>query len=61
MKEESLRIGERLLNQMPEIREENEIKWNEKGTGENFRLLCILLKGNAIRTKTLNLFGNNHS
>ena len=59
VKEEALRIGERFLNQMPEIREENEIKW-KKGTGESFRLLCTLLKGNAIRTKTLNLYSNNH-
>ena len=57
MKEEALRIGERLLNQMPEIREEDKILWNEKGAGENFRLLCTLLKGNAIPTKLLNLDG----
>ena len=43
---------------MPELKTKEELYWNEKGTGENLRLLCELLKGNAIPTKTLNLTGD---
>ena len=46
---------------MPEIKEKDEIRWNEVGTGMNFELLCTLLKGNVIPTKTLDLGGNIHS
>ena len=52
MEEKALQLGARLLNEMPELRTNNYINWNKDGFGENFRLLCILLKGNAIKTKT---------
>ena len=60
MKEEALRLKELLLNQIPEIKEKDKIRWKEVGTRMNFKLLCIFLKENAIPTKTLNLMGNKH-
>ena len=55
VKEEALRLGEGLLNEMPELRTNDYISWNKEGVGENFRMLCILLKGNAIPTQSLDL------
>ncbi len=40
---------------MPELKTKEEIEWCEEGAGENLRMLCELLKGNAIPTKTLDL------
>ena len=57
VKEEALRIGEELLNKMPEIKEKDKIRWNKKGAGQNFRLLCTLLKENAVPMKTLIIHG----
>ena len=54
-KEEALKRGEELLRKHPELRDETEVRWSEKGAGENFAMLCELLKGNAIPTKTLDL------
>ena len=50
-----MRIGKELLNKMPELKTKNEIQWKEEGAGENLRLLCVLLEGNAVPTKTLDL------
>ena len=57
-KEEVLKRGEELLRKHPELRNKTEVGWSEKGAGENFAMLCELLKGNAIPTKTLNLNGD---
>ena len=51
---EALRKASGLLSKMPELKTEEVITWMEKGAGENFRLLCTLLKRNAIPTKRLN-------
>ena len=57
-KGEALRVGEKLLKKMPELRTKDEISWEEKGAEENIRMLCELLKGNAIPTKILDIYGN---
>ena len=49
-----------LSNKMPELKTEEEIYWRENGAGETFKLLCTLLKGNAIPTKALNLWCNKY-
>lgn len=58
MDEETWKKGEELIKRIPELKTNNEIKWREKGAGENFRLMCELLKANAIPTKELNLYGD---
>ena len=55
MKEEAMRIGGGLLNKMPELKTNNEVEW-KKGAGEDFKSLCVLLKGNAIPTRNLKLY-----
>ena len=51
----ALEIGEKLLKMMPELKTEDEIRWDEEEAGENFRLLCKLFKGNVIPTKKLDV------
>ena len=51
--------GKELLKKMPQLQTDETINWEEKGAGENLRLLCSLLKVNETPTKTLNLFGKN--
>ena len=46
----------RLLDKMPELKTAKEIYWEETGAGKNLRLLCTLLKENAIPTETLNFY-----
>ena len=55
MDEETWKKGEELIKRIPELKTNNEIRWREKGAGENFRLMCELLKANAIPTKELDL------
>ena len=57
MDEETWKKGEELIKNMPYLKTNYKIEWKEKGTGENFILLCALLKGNAVRAKILNLNG----
>jgi len=38
---------------MPKLKIGAEMRWKEKGAGENFLLLCELIKENAISTKKL--------
>jgi len=42
-----------LCKKIPELKTDPYLSWKEKGT--NFALLCELLKGNALPTKSLNL------
>ena len=58
MDEETWKKGEELIKRIPELKTDNEIIWIETGAGENFRLMCELLKANAIPTKALNLYGD---
>ena len=58
MDEETWKKGEELIKRKTELKTNCEIRWSEEGTGDNFILLCELLKGNAISTKTLDLFGD---
>ena len=53
MKEEALKSGQELLKKMPELSKNEIIVWKEKVEGENFRILCTLLKANAIPMKIL--------
>ena len=55
MDEETWKKGEELIKKMPELKTNYEIRWSEEGTGDNFIVLCELLKGNAIATKELYL------
>ena len=55
MNEETWKKGEELVKKMPKLKTNCNIEWRERGAGENFILLCELLKGNAIPTKELNL------
>ncbi len=50
-------VGGELLEKMPELKTKNEIRWEEEGVGKNFRILCELLKRNAIPAKIMNLNG----
>ena len=54
-KEEALKKGEELLRKQPDLKTKTEYTWSKKGAGPNFVMLCELLKGNAIPTKTLDL------
>jgi len=56
--EETWKKGEELIRKIPELKTNNEVRRREKGAGENFRLLCELLKRNALPTKVLNLRGD---
>ncbi len=58
MGEETWKKGRGLLDKMPELKTKEEIRWSEKGAGENLRSLCTLLKVNAIPTKKLDLTGD---
>ena len=53
--EETWTKGGELIKRIPEIKTNSEVKWIEEGVGDNFKVLCALLKGNAIPTKILNL------
>ena len=55
MDEETWKKGEELVKKMPKLKTNCNIEWRERGAGENFILLCELLKGNAIPTKDLDL------
>ena len=55
MKEEALKKGEELLRRQPDLKTKTEVGWSEKGTGQNFIMLCELLGGNAIPATNLNL------
>ncbi len=48
-------IGKKLLKKMPKLKTDHTVRWGEEGAGENLRLLCELLKGNAIPVKRLDL------
>jgi len=56
--EETWKEYEELIKKFPELITNNEIRWREKGAGDNFRLMCELLKENAIPTQTLVLSGD---
>ena len=53
MNKETWKKGEELMKKMPELKTNSEIRWREEEVGDNFILLCELLKGNAIPTKRL--------
>ena len=53
MDEETWKKGGELVEKMPELKTVVRVEWREKGAGDNFMLLCALLKGNAIPTKRL--------
>ena len=55
MDEETWKKGEELVKKMSELKTDCNIEWRERGAGENFILLCELLKGNAIPMKSLDL------
>ena len=55
MDEETWKKGEELIKKMPKLKTDNWVGWNERGVGDNFMLLCTLLKGNAIPAKGLYL------
>ena len=55
---EDLKEGGKLLKRRPKLKPEEELRWKEEGAGEKLRMLCELLKGNAIPTKSLNLVGD---
>ena len=61
MDEETWKKGEELKKRIPELKTNNVIIWRDNGAGENFRLMCKLLKANAIPTKALNLFSDENS
>ena len=56
--EETWKKGEELIKMMPYLKTNSEIRWKEIGGGDNFMLLCELLKGNAVPTKMLNLISD---
>ena len=58
MDEETWKKGEELFEKIPDLKTDCEVVWGEEGTGKNFMLLCELLKGNAIPSKSLNLSGD---
>ena len=45
--------GGGLLTAMPELKTERDICWSESGAGEKLKSMCVLLEGNAIPTKIL--------
>jgi len=47
-----------LVKKSPGLKTNSDIWWNEKGAGENLKLLCELLKGNAIQAKALFVNGD---
>ena len=49
---------EELIKNMPYLKTNCEIRQSEEGVGDNFILLCELLKGNAIPTRKQNLSGD---
>ena len=55
MDKKTWKKGEELIKKMPELKTNREIIWSEEGERENFMLLCVLLKGNAIPMKKLSL------
>ena len=57
MKEEALMQGRGLLSKMTELKDVTSVTWKESGAGEDFRQLCILLKGNAIPARELSING----
>ena len=61
MKVKAMRDGGGLLDLKPQLGTERVINWIEKGSRTNFKLLCLLLKGNAIPADTLNLYCENRN
>ena len=49
--------GRGLLSKMTELKDVTSVTWKESGAGEDFRQLCVLLKGNAIPARELNIYG----
>jgi len=56
--EEASDDGNELLKVMPRLKRMASFEWKEEGSGTNFKLLCELLKGNAIPLKQLNCKNN---
>ena len=54
MVEETWKKGGELIKNMPKLKLENEVEW-EEGSGKIFMTLCELLKGNAVPTKKMDL------
>jgi len=50
-----LKKAKELLKVMPDLRMNDKIIWRKSGAGEKLRILCVLLKGNVISVKGLNL------
>ena len=46
---------------MPQLKTNEEVKWEEKGAGKNFECLCFLLRGNVIPTKSLDITCKNET
>ena len=57
MDEETRKKGEELKEKIPELKTGIVTHWREEGAGDSFRLICELLKLNAIPTKILELMG----
>ena len=57
MNEKAWKKGEELMKKIPELKTDKKVEWR-KGAGDNFRLMCELLKINAIPTKKLELSGD---
>ena len=58
MDEETWKKGEELIKVTRNLKADNKIEWVDDGAGDEFRLLCELLKGNALPTKRLSLGGD---
>ena len=48
-------IGGGLLTTMPELKTERDINWSRGGAGEKLKSMCVLLGGNAVPTKILDV------
>ena len=55
VRDEALRTSGKIFKSMPTLRTDFVIKWEGKKAAESLNALCVLLKGNAIPTKELNL------
>ena len=55
MDEESWKKGGELIEKMPGLKTDSLVNWRYRGAGDNFILLCELLKGNAIPTQALDM------
>ena len=59
MKVEALINAGELLKERPYLKDSDTISWDKRAVDDSFRSLCILLKGNALPTKTLKLASKN--